>query len=97
MDNNSSGNQSTRGFERAYGGQQTERGKDLSTYAKHYFAKIAEDIGAPGSRAEKPLRDRPRAPAGALGRLSGSGVSHESETVVSDYQLCFQNSTQTVY
>ena len=31
VNNNSSGNQSKRGFDRVYGGQQTERGKELWT------------------------------------------------------------------
>ena len=34
--------------------QQTERGKELWTYTKQNFAKIAEDIGALGIRVEKP-------------------------------------------
>jgi hypothetical protein len=38
--------ESKRGFDRVYGGQQTERGKELWTYTKQNFAKIAEDIGA---------------------------------------------------
>jgi acetolactate synthase-1/2/3 large subunit len=54
VNNNSSGNQSKRGFDRVYGGQQTERGKELWTYTKQNFAKIAEDIGALGIRVEKP-------------------------------------------
>ena len=37
-----------------YGGQQTERGKELWTYTKQNFARIAEDIGALGIRVEKP-------------------------------------------
>jgi acetolactate synthase-1/2/3 large subunit len=54
VNNNSSGNQSKRGFDRVYGGQQTERGKELWTYTKQNFARIAEDIGALGIRVEKP-------------------------------------------
>jgi acetolactate synthase-1/2/3 large subunit len=54
VNNNSSGNQSKRGFDRVYGGKQTERGKELWTYTKQNFAKIAEDIGALGIRVEQP-------------------------------------------
>ena len=42
-----------------YGGQQTERGKELWTYTKQNFAKIAEDIGALGIRVEKPAEIGP--------------------------------------
>jgi acetolactate synthase-1/2/3 large subunit len=59
VNNNSSGNQSKRGFDRVYGGQQTERGKELWTYTKQNFAKIAEDIGALGIRVEKPAEIGP--------------------------------------
>jgi hypothetical protein len=40
-------------------GQQTERGKELWTYTKQNFAKIAEDIGALGIRVEKPAEIGP--------------------------------------
>src|ERR1044071_2465624 len=53
VNNNSSGNQSKRGFDRVYGAQQTERGKERWTYTRQNFAKIAEDIGALGIRVEK--------------------------------------------
>ena len=59
VNNNSSGNQSKRGFDRVYGGQQTERGKELWTYTKQNFARIAEDIGALGIRVEKPAEIGP--------------------------------------
>ncbi len=59
VNNNSSGNQSKRGFDRVYGGQQTERGKELWTYTKQNFARIAEDIGAMGLRVEKPAEIGP--------------------------------------
>jgi len=42
-----------------YGGQQTERGKELWTYTRQNFAKIAEDIGALGIRVEKPAEIGP--------------------------------------
>jgi len=52
VNNNSSGNQSKRGFDRVYGGKQTEQALELWTYTKVNFAKIAEDMGAIGLRVE---------------------------------------------
>jgi acetolactate synthase I/II/III large subunit len=54
VNNNSGGNQSKRGFDRAYGGQQTERARELWTFNKVNFAQIAEEMGAVGIRVEKP-------------------------------------------
>ena len=54
VNNNSGGNQSKRGFDRAYGGQQTEQARELWTYNHTNFAKLAEDMGALGIRVEKP-------------------------------------------
>jgi acetolactate synthase-1/2/3 large subunit len=54
VNNNSGGNQSKRGFDRAYGGEQTEKGRELWTFNQVNFAKIAEDMGALGIRVEKP-------------------------------------------
>jgi acetolactate synthase I/II/III large subunit len=54
VNNNRSGNQSKRGFDRAYGGTQTERGKELWTYTEVNFANIAESMGALGIRVDKP-------------------------------------------
>jgi len=54
VNNNSSGNQSKRGFDRVYGGQQTEQARELWTYRKTNFARVAEEIGALGLRVEKP-------------------------------------------
>jgi acetolactate synthase-1/2/3 large subunit len=54
VNNNSGGNQSKRGFDRAYGGTQTERGRELWTYRPTNFARVAEEIGALGIRVEKP-------------------------------------------
>jgi acetolactate synthase-1/2/3 large subunit len=42
-----------------YGGQQTERGKELWTYTRQNFARIAEDISALGIRVEKPAEIGP--------------------------------------
>jgi acetolactate synthase-1/2/3 large subunit len=54
VNNNGGGNQSKRGFDRAYGGKQTEQARELWTYTQVNFAKIAEDMGALGLRVEKP-------------------------------------------
>jgi acetolactate synthase-1/2/3 large subunit len=54
VNNNASGNQSKRGFDRVYGGQQTEKARELWTYRMVNFARIAEEIGALGIRVEKP-------------------------------------------
>lgn len=54
VNNNHSGNQSKRGFDRVYGGTQPPEGLELWTYRETNFAKIAEDIGAVGIRVEKP-------------------------------------------
>jgi len=54
VNNNGGGNQSKRGFDRAYGGEQTQKARELWTYKMVNFAKIAEDIGALGIRVEKP-------------------------------------------
>jgi acetolactate synthase-1/2/3 large subunit len=53
VNNNGGGNQSKRGFDRAYGGQQTEQARELWTYRPMNFAKLAEDMGALGIRVEK--------------------------------------------
>jgi acetolactate synthase I/II/III large subunit len=54
VNNNASGNQSKRGFDRVYGGKQTEQARELWTFSKVNFARIAEDMGALGIRVEKP-------------------------------------------
>jgi acetolactate synthase-1/2/3 large subunit len=54
VNNNASGNQSKRGFDRAYGGSQTEQARELWTFRKVNFARIAEEMGAVGMRVEKP-------------------------------------------
>jgi acetolactate synthase-1/2/3 large subunit len=54
VNNNGGGNQSKRGFDRAYGGEQTEQARELWTYNPMNFARIAEDMGALGIRVEKP-------------------------------------------
>jgi acetolactate synthase-1/2/3 large subunit len=59
VNNNASGNQSKRGFDRAYGGEQTEKARELWTYRKVNFARIAEEMGAVGLRVEKPAELAP--------------------------------------
>jgi acetolactate synthase-1/2/3 large subunit len=54
VNNNRSGNQSKRGFDRAYGGEQTEKAREMWTFTEVNFARIAEDMGAVGLRVEKP-------------------------------------------
>jgi acetolactate synthase-1/2/3 large subunit len=68
VNNNSSGNQSKRGFDRAYGGQQTEQARELWTYNNTDFARLAEGMGALGIRVEK-AGDIP----GALARALAAG------------------------
>jgi acetolactate synthase-1/2/3 large subunit len=65
VNNNSGGNQSKRGFDRAYGGEQTEQARELWTYRKVNFARIAEEMGALGLRVEH-ARDFPAALKQAL-------------------------------
>ena len=54
VNDNRSGNQSKRGFDRAYGGTQTEQGRELWTYTDVNFARLAESMGALGIRVDKP-------------------------------------------
>ncbi len=54
VNNNGGGNQSKRGFDRAYGGEQTQQARELWTYTPMNFARIAEDMGALGIRVENP-------------------------------------------
>ncbi len=54
VNDNHSGNQSMRGFDRAYGGRQTEKARELWVFTEVDFARLAEDIGAIGIRVERP-------------------------------------------
>ena len=54
VNNNGGGNQSKRGFDRAYGGTQTDQARELWTYIDVNFAQVAENLGAMGLRVEKP-------------------------------------------
>jgi acetolactate synthase-1/2/3 large subunit len=65
VNNNGGGNQSKRGFDRAYGGEQTAKARELWTYNPMNFAKLAEDMGALGIRVEQ-ARDFAPALARAL-------------------------------
>ena len=53
VNNNGGGNQSKRGFDRAYGGEPTDKSRELWTYNPMNFAKLAEDMGALGIRVER--------------------------------------------
>jgi acetolactate synthase I/II/III large subunit len=59
VNDNSGGNQSKRGFDRAYGGQQTPASRRMWTYADVDLAKVAADMGALGIRVDKPGDLRP--------------------------------------
>jgi len=59
VNNNSSGNQSTIGYDRAYGGQQTPEGRRLWTFTDVDFAGLAEGMGAMGIRVTRPGQLRP--------------------------------------
>ena len=52
VNNNGGGNQSKRGFDRVYGGKQTDEARRLWTFSNVNFARIAEDMGALGLRVE---------------------------------------------
>jgi acetolactate synthase I/II/III large subunit len=54
VNNNGGGNQSKRGFDRVYGGKQTDKARELWTFRQTNFARIAEDMGALGIRVEQP-------------------------------------------
>src|SRR5258706_1419079 len=53
VNNNGSGNQSKRGFDPPYGGEQTQQARELWTFNPMNFARLAEDMGALGLRVEK--------------------------------------------
>jgi acetolactate synthase-1/2/3 large subunit len=54
VNNNHGGNQSKRGFDRAYGGESTDQAREMWTYVDVDFAKIANEMGALGIRVDKP-------------------------------------------
>jgi acetolactate synthase-1/2/3 large subunit len=53
VNNNGGGNQSKRGFDRVYGGKQTDKAREMWTFSKMNFARLAEDMGALGIRVEQ--------------------------------------------
>jgi acetolactate synthase-1/2/3 large subunit len=59
VNDNRSGNQSMRGFDRAYGGKQTEQARELWVFTEVDFAAVAENMGAIGIRVERPSDFRP--------------------------------------
>ncbi len=60
VNNNSSGNQSKRGYDSVYGGEQTERAEaEMWHFTEVNFANVATEIGALGIRVEKPGDIRP--------------------------------------
>ncbi|MFB9831887.1 thiamine pyrophosphate-binding protein [Actinoallomurus acaciae] len=54
VNNNRGGNQSKRGFDRAYGGAATDRAREMWTYQDIRFARIAEEMGALGITVDEP-------------------------------------------
>ena len=71
VNNNGGGNQTKRGFDRVYGGTQTEQARELWTFSKMNFARIAEDMGALGIRVEHAERLPGGAGAGARRQPAG--------------------------
>ena len=59
VNNNHSGNQSRRGFVLAYGGDETDRSRELWVHREVDFAAIANEIGALGIRVEDPSQIAP--------------------------------------
>jgi len=53
VNNNGGGNQSKRGFDRVYGGKQTDKAREMWTFRQTNFARLAEDMGALGIRVEQ--------------------------------------------
>ena len=54
VNNNGAGNQSKRGFDRVYGGTQTEKAREMWTFNNVNFAQIAKHMGAESIRVENP-------------------------------------------
>ena len=82
VNNNGGGNQSKRGFDRAYGGEQTAQARELWAYRPTNFAKIAEDMGALGIRVESPSDIAPAlATALASGRPAVIDVATDIEAL----------------
>ena len=54
VNNNGAGNQSKRGFDRVYGGTQTDKAREMWTFKNVNFAQIAKHMGAESIRVENP-------------------------------------------
>ncbi|MFL2817111.1 MAG: thiamine pyrophosphate-binding protein [Alphaproteobacteria bacterium] len=54
VNNNGAGNQSKRGFDRVYGGEQTKKAREMWTFNQVNFSEIAKNMGAEGIRVENP-------------------------------------------
>ena len=54
VNNNGAGNQSKRGFDRVYGGSQTDKAREMWTFNNVNFAQIAKHMGAESIRVENP-------------------------------------------
>ena len=83
VNNNGGGNQSKRGFDRVYGGTQTEQARELWTFRKTNFARIAEEMGALGIRVEQPGFAR-GAGAGARRQPAGHRRRHRHRRAGAD-------------
>ena len=59
VNDNCGGNQSKRGFGRAYGGESTPASRRMWTYTDVDLARLATDMGALGIRVDKPGDLRP--------------------------------------
>ena len=54
VNNNGAGNQSKRGFDRVYGGTQTDKAREMWSFNNVNFAQIAKHMGAESIRVENP-------------------------------------------
>jgi acetolactate synthase-1/2/3 large subunit len=68
VNNNDGGNQSKRGFDRAYEGAATPQSREMWTFKPVDFARVASEMGAVGIRVDKPSEL-----AGALDRALSAG------------------------
>jgi len=75
VNDNRSGNQSKRGFDRIYGGKQTEKAFELWGFNEVDLARVAESFGALGIRVEKP---------GDLKSALDQAFSHKKGPVILD-------------
>jgi acetolactate synthase-1/2/3 large subunit len=65
VNNNSALNQEIPHFDKSYGGDPDERGREMWGFSDLNFAKVAESLGCVGIRVENPA-DMPKAMARAL-------------------------------